>query len=102
VVVFVLPDGHSPGDLESLLWEYIHTQPLGQCIEAFLNCAQAARSPRQVSKARVAAWLATQERPDWRLGEAAQAGCCNFVWQITQFNNLLALIPPSPQPQPER
>ncbi len=94
VAVFVLPDENTPGDLETVLWEHLQGQPIAQCILDFLSCA----SPEMVDsnhlpKARVAAWLATRERPDLRLGEAAEAGLCDFMWNIGQFRRLLELIP---------
>ena len=77
--VFILPDCGSPGMLESLCLRSIQDQPAIECVDAYFECM---RSHDRIAdnkwKARVHAWLASENKPDMRLGEAAEAGYWPF------------------------
>jgi hypothetical protein len=61
---------------------------LTQCIDEYFECVRAnkGKSPNQISKARIHAWLAAQNPPDLRLGEAAQKGFID--WDNPSFDQL--------------
>jgi len=75
VSVFILPDGNSAGMLEDLCLSSVASDPGIACVDAYLDCVKEAakREPKNRAKARVHAWLATQQEPGKRLGEAAEA-----------------------------
>ncbi|NEQ73723.1 MAG: hypothetical protein F6K23_12080 [Okeania sp. SIO2C9] len=72
---FILPDNSSPGMLEDLCLKSIDTDEIS-CIESFFQCMEKStgRKSNKISKAKIYAWLSTQEHPDKRLGVAVQAG----------------------------
>jgi hypothetical protein len=76
-----MPDNRQAGMLEDLcLIAASSADPAFPCIEAFFSCVHAAvtRRPSIMSKARVHAWLATQERAGLSLGVAAQSSFLPF------------------------
>lgn len=88
VGIMILPDGLHPGMLEDLFLAALQTDSLIQCIDEYFECVRATKGslPNLISKARVHAWLATQDPPDMRLGIAAQRG---FVdWNSSPFDQL--------------
>jgi hypothetical protein len=95
VVVMILPDGETPGMLEDLCLKSVEEDPAIRCLDEYFECLQErlGRLPSNLSKARVHAFLASRERPDLRLGEAAQKG--HWPWghpafeQVRQFLNAL-------------
>jgi hypothetical protein len=95
VVVMILPDGETPGMLEDLCLKSVEEDPAIRCVDEYFECLQErlGRLPSNLSKARVHAFLASRERPDLRLGEAAQKG--HWPWghpafeQVRQFLNAL-------------
>ena len=94
VGVFILPDGHKAGALEDLCLDSVSTDVGMPCVDEFLRCVdQAGRKPANVAKARVHAWLASQIKPDRRLGEAAKAGYWNWSAEafsaVREFINLI-------------
>jgi hypothetical protein len=95
VVALVLPDGGRTGDLESLVWESVAGEPAVPCVEAFFTCLAGAgvSLPRQMSKARVHAYLATLEPPDRRLGDAAAGSL--LLLHSPVFDRLLSFFPQS-------
>lgn len=85
--VFIMPNCSDGGMLEDLCIESIANDIAMPCVDAFLRCVEAGgRRPNNLAKAKVHAWLASQVRPDKRLGEAAQAGYWN--WGDPAFNLL--------------
>lgn len=76
---FVLPNGQSPGALESLWLESLKDLPFGGCVDAFFECLQSVGwEPSQVfaknDKARAQVWIATKTIPNERFGLAAWHG----------------------------
>ena len=88
VGIIILPDGQQPGMLENLVLEALREDPLTECINRYFECVGAVRGNplRQISKARVHAWLAAQDPPDMRLGIAAQKGV--IPWDSPSFEQL--------------
>ncbi len=91
----VLPDGQSQGDLEELIWRALETQPATTCISAYFDCLEnnGLPLPRQLSKARVHAYLASLPRPELRLAEAAEAHALPFTLSSPVFDAFRALLP---------
>ena len=86
VEVFVLPDGQSAGMLEDLCLRSVQADPGIACVAEYFECIRrdTQRQPIAMSKARVHAWLASQARPDLRLGEAAAQGY--WPWENPAFD----------------
>jgi hypothetical protein len=87
----VLPGDGETGALENLCLRAIAGQAIETCLEDYMDCA--ARATRRAhtttthkAKARIQAWLAAQERPGLRLGEAAQKGLVD--WSSPAFDPL--------------
>jgi len=79
VKILILPGGGQQGTLETLILGTISGHPIVPCMDAFFDCARKAGlakhdSLSKQSKARVHAWLATQDTPNLRLGHAVQKG----------------------------
>ena len=75
VTVFILPDCSSQGMLETLCMKSVSERPAIDCVGKYLKCMRDhGRIPDSFDKARVHAWLASEKRPDLRLGEAAEKG----------------------------
>lgn len=72
----LLPHGKDEGALEYVCLESVRNEPTMQCVDEFIECVKKIRngwtSQAMESKARVHAYLASQDRPDRRLGEAPQ------------------------------
>ena len=68
--------------LESVCLESVKSDPVMECVELFVGCVGNKRLdwPRREieAKAKVHAFLASQDPPDLRLGEAASKGLWNF------------------------
>ncbi len=80
VSVFILPDCESPGMLETLCLRAVQGDPAMECVKQYLRCLKetAGMPPKNRDKARAHAFLASRERPELRVGEAAEAG----YWQL--------------------
>lgn len=80
ICIFVLPDNKSPGMLEDLCLRSAREDPGMKCVDDFMKCVvdHAKREPSPDAKARVHAWLASQDRPDLQLGVAAESG----IWPL--------------------
>lgn len=92
VMALVMPDGVSPGDLESVIWAALEEQPAASCVDAYLRCLEAAGIALQRrTKTRVHAYLASTERPDRRLAEAAEANILPLSHSV--FDRLLQVLP---------
>lgn len=88
VAVFILPDCTNPGMLETLCLENISGDSAISCIDDFFACLQKAAIalPQNLDKARIQAFLASREKSELLLGQAAHAGYLN--WQHPAFANL--------------
>ena len=68
--------------LEDVCLESVKSDPAMECVDRYFECISQAdiQGPRKVwmSKARVHAFLASRERPNLRLGEAAESGLWAF------------------------
>ena len=90
VVAIVLPDGVSPGDLETLLWQGLQTLPAAACVNDYVQCLEANNlAPQRASKTRVYAYLASLPHPEQRLGHAVLA----HQVPREKLEEILSLIP---------
>ena len=80
VSVLILPDGSSPGMLETLLCRTFEGSEVDRCIDDFFECAQATSNApiTNLYKARAFAYLTTKPNPHHSVGVAAQQG----VWNL--------------------
>lgn len=82
VVVLILPRLGQTGALEDLCLESLEQTPAIACVGEYIECLNnndcLLCNSNNVSKAQVRAFLASQRDPEWRLGEAACAGCWKF------------------------
>jgi hypothetical protein len=88
ISVLIIPDYQDSGMLEDICLEAVKTDSAIQCIDEFFKCvsSQVGRIPGEMNKARLRVWLASQIKPDLRLGEAAQKGY--FDWDSPAFEGL--------------
>ena len=88
VVTYIMPDNHSPGDLETLCLNAVNDAPAMPCVDRYFECLQSIdHVPRQESKARLRAFLASHQRdPTLRSGEAIAAGV--IPWNSPAFNGV--------------
>lgn len=90
VSVLILPDYQNSGMLEDVCLEAVKTDLAMQCVDDYFKCISSTvgREPKNkdIAKARLRVWLASQIAPDKRLGEAAQAGY--FIWDSPAFDGL--------------
>jgi hypothetical protein len=88
VGIFILPDGQNQGMLEDLCLASLANHPSMQCLDDYFKCIerQVGRLPNNLSKARIHAWLSSQERPDLPLGLAAEKGYID--WKNTAFDSI--------------
>jgi hypothetical protein len=82
VAYLVVPHNVEGTMIEDVCLGSVKTDPAMECIDRYFECVSQAKiqGPREVwmSKARVHAFLASRERPDLRLGEAAEKGIWEF------------------------
>ena len=82
VAYLVVPHKRGSGMIEDVCLDSVRTDPVMECIDGYFECIEfsGASGPRETwaAKARLHAFLASRERPDLRLGEAAEAG----IWQL--------------------
>jgi len=87
VSFIVVPPGANSGMLEDLCSASVADHPFSGSVAIFIESAgQAGAIPKNLAKARIQAFLAVQEDPGKRLGEAAQAGY--FPFASAAFNDL--------------
>ncbi len=95
VSFIVLPHGRSHGRLEDVCLESVEADAAMPCVAGFFDCIGHTdlQGPRNMAKARVHAFLPSRERPDLRLGEAAQKGIwlCDHA-AFTPLRNLLEML----------
>lgn len=90
-----MPDGVGEGMLETLCLASVSSDPAMACVDSYFECLEhASIRPSNRDKARIHAWLASREKPDTRVGEAAAAGYWNFadaafarLWQFLREYN---------------
>jgi hypothetical protein len=72
----IIPSHQQQGALEDLCLQAIANDPAKYCIEQFFECIGQKRLPvtRELSKAKVQAFLSSREEPISALGLAAQKG----------------------------
>lgn len=73
----------SPGQaLEDVCLDSVQEDPALACVDAFMDCVMRVCSnppkENEKSKSKIRAFLASRERPDLLLGQAARAGIWNF------------------------
>lgn len=95
VAVIILPEEGTPGTLEDLCLSAVGQDPAMLCVTQYFECLQQQELPlpRNMSKARVQAFLASRPEAGKRLGEAAQAGY--WPWDdkaLAQMRNFLQQI----------
>lgn len=80
VGVYILPDGSSPGMLESLCMASVQDSPAIECVASYFMCLRnvGLSPPSHPEKARAHAFLASREVPDLLVGEAAWKGYWRF------------------------
>lgn len=88
VGVFIWPDCHSPGQLETLCLKAVSTEPALQCVDMYVKCLEREQEtlPQPIEKARLHAFLASRNKPGLRLGEAAAKGY--WPWSSPVFDPL--------------
>ncbi len=82
VAYLVVPHNVEGTMIEDVCLDSVKTDPAMECVDLYFECISQAemQGPREVwmSKARVHAFLASRDRPDLRLGEAAEKGIWEF------------------------
>ncbi|MEA5620343.1 DUF3226 domain-containing protein [Cronbergia sp. UHCC 0137] len=88
VSVLIIPDYQNSGMLEDVCLEAVKSDPIISCIDDYFKCISytVGQDTKEIAKARLKVWLASQIKPDMRLGEAAQAGY--FPWNSSAFDGL--------------
>lgn len=76
-LIQIMPPGRSDGCLETLLWRTIPEQ-IASCINDYIECTRVPSRGSRHAKARVYSYIATQKKPELRLGESARAGYWDF------------------------
>ena len=82
-VAYLIVPHESPGTMiEDVCLESVSTDPVIECLDGYFECISQTGvpgpRPHWKTKARTHAFLASRERPDLRLGEAAQNGVWDF------------------------
>ena len=88
VSVFILPDGKTPGMLETICLRSVENDPAMECVEQYFKCIEQRMSslPKNMPKAQVQTFLASRPRPGLLLGQAAHRGY--WPWDSPVFNNV--------------
>jgi hypothetical protein len=92
--IFIMPDNKNSGMLEDLCLKALENDPILSCIDQYFQCVEnnALRQPKEknMSKAKIRAWLSSQEEPDKVLGHAAQEGY--LPWDNSAFDSLKSFL----------
>lgn len=76
--IFILPGSANSGMLEDLLLLAVQQDPRMHCVEELMQCVSGSVGtdvqPKPPAKARLSAWLAIQQKPGLRIGEAVETG----------------------------
>lgn len=82
VTYLIVPHNRDIGMIEDVCLDSVRNDPAMECIDRYFDCIGEADTPgpRQVwmSKAQTHAFLASRDRPDLRIGEAADRGIWRF------------------------
>ena len=82
VCYLVVPHEAESGMIEDVCLDSVQADPAIDCVKQYFECIEQTnvQGPKEVwlAKARLHAFLASQECPDLRLGEAADAGIWDF------------------------
>ena len=81
VNVMIMPPGSSSGMLEDLCLRSVSSDPALPCLDSYFSCLLTLPNysmPKNMSKAKVHAFLSSRIEPDKRLGEAALASYWPF------------------------
>ncbi|MGC6485561.1 MAG: DUF3226 domain-containing protein [Candidatus Puniceispirillales bacterium] len=80
VGVFILPDGVSPGSIETLCKRTLEKLPSDHCIASFIDCMKQENSYESNSedKTYIHAFLSSRGNPMRTVGEAAHAKVWDF------------------------
>ena len=76
--IFTMPDGKSPGSLETLFLSTVKSEPITTCVNSFMECIQNSNSnkynkpPKNKDKAQTRAFLSAMEEDTYSLGVAAK------------------------------
>lgn len=76
--IYIFPDCVKKGELEDLCLQAILDNPEIPCIEQFTQCIAQLKALKKLSKTKLYAWLATQDSPSLRIGEAAKKSLIDF------------------------
>ena len=94
VAYLVVPHDRDRGMIEDVCLDSVRNDPAMDCIDRYFDCISEVDipGPQQVwsSKARLHAFLASRDRPDLRIGEAADRGIWRF--EHAAFNPLKDLL----------
>jgi hypothetical protein len=90
--VFLVPDNHSPGKIETLCLESVRDDPAWECLDVFFTCfgKRGGILPTNIEKARAQAFLATRAIPALPVGLAADEGYWKF--ENAAFQNLTTFL----------
>ena len=94
VSIFILPNQKNRGMLEDLCLASLDADPILNCVEDYFKCilkqSNKKHKKKDLAKAKIHAWLASQDEPDKRLGEATKSGYLS--WDNFAFNDLKQFI----------
>ena len=97
VAYLVVPHNRESGMIKDVCLDSVSDDPAMGCIDRYFDCIEEADTPgpRQawMPKARAHAFLASRDRPDLRIGEAADSGMWRFDSEaFTPLKDLLQLL----------
>lgn len=97
VSVMILPEASITGAIEDICLKAVLDDPVLPCVDQYFQCLQdtkkqntASSFPKNESKARIHVFLASREKPNLRLGEAAQKGI--WPWQHKAFDQIKGFL----------
>ena len=92
VGVFLVPDNHSAGKIETLCLRSVEGDPSWSCVSIFFDCVRerAGQLPANMDKARAQAFLSTRPKPNLPVGLAAHEGYWRF--ENVAFAPLVAFL----------
>jgi hypothetical protein len=77
--VYIMPDNKNSGALENLCIKYMKTEPIHNCVEGYIRCAQSNGAIlKNKSKAKIFAYLSTKIADAPSIGVAAKQGVFDF------------------------
>jgi hypothetical protein len=90
--VFLLPDNHSAGKIETLCLRSVADDPAWSCVGLFFDCVKerTGKLPANLDKAHAQAFLSTRPEPDLPVGLAALEGY--WRWESPVFAPLIGFL----------